>query len=62
MCTQSQPGHCSMFIYVIFVLFQTRRADALDMDRLDEELDQFLDRDPVDHNFAITTTGERVTN
>ncbi|XP_067935311.1 small ribosomal subunit protein mS26-like [Watersipora subatra] len=41
---------------------KVKRAGAIDMENLDEELEKFLERDPVDHNFAITRTGERISN
>ncbi|KAF6035134.1 hypothetical protein EB796_006557 [Bugula neritina] len=37
-----------------------RRTQALDMDNLDEELEKFLDSEPINHNFAITATGEKI--
>lgn len=32
------------------------------MERIDDELEKFLEKEPVDHNFAITKDGERITN
>lgn len=33
--------------------------NALDVDNLDEALDEFFDREPVNHNFAIDHRGKK---
>ena len=49
-----------LFKFIHFSAFQERRAEAIDMDNLDEELEKFLEQDPVDHNFALNRRGERI--